>query len=132
MIKQLNLSVTRGCTLASGKLIEVSEVVPANITYAQLLAGITAGTYTKKSLSGKTFKGQVRDRANAHLRGDLVFDTTNDELSFSLAAEFTAEWPNESNTYFYDVLETTTATGLVRKRVEGKITVSPSITLEEV
>ena len=132
MTQKLDLTVKRGCTLQSGKLISVNEPVPKNITYAQLLAGIADDTYTLKSLADKTYSGQVRDRANATLRGQLVFDTTDDMLSFSLPASVTETWENKADTFYYDVIETDTVTNQVVSRVEGKISVVPTVTKEVV
>lgn len=129
MAKQIDITVTRGCTLKSGKIFSVVESLPVGITYTELLAGIDIGTYTKKSLVGKTYAGQIRDRANAKHRGDLVFDTTNDELEFTLDAADTELWENEAATFFYDVFETDTASGEVLPIIKGKILVEPAITL---
>ena len=132
MTQKLDLTVKRGCTLQSGKLISVNESVPKNITYTQLLEGIENDTYSLKSLANKTYEGQVRDRANATLRGQLVFNKTDDMLSFSLPASVTETWENKADTFYYDVIETDTVTGEVVSRAEGKIFVIPSVTKEVV
>lgn len=129
MSREMNLVVKRGTTLKSGKIFSLNESIPADITYADLMAGIADGTYTKKSLTGKTYKGQVRDRAGATMRGELSFDTAGDVLTFSLPAATTLAWPTNIDTLFYDVLETTTATGVVLTKVYGKIKVEPTITI---
>lgn len=131
MKQQMNLSVKRGCTLESGKIFSVNETVPSNITYAQLMAGIEEGTYTLKSLTGKTYEGQVRERPNTPVLGNLVFDTTDDFLTFSLSAAITGTWPNNATTLFYDVFETDTTTGKVREVVYGNIQVNAAITKED-
>lgn len=128
MTRAIDIYVKRGCTLQSGDMFAVNEIVPKNITYAQLLDGIVLGTYTLKSLENKTYVGQVRDRANGLFRADLVFEVIDDKMRFSVPADETATWPNESNTFFYDVLETDSITGVVREAAKGKIIVEPSIT----
>jgi hypothetical protein len=128
MSNEMNLSVKRGCTLKSGKIFSVNETVPVNITYAQLMEGITEGTYTLVSLSGKTFSGQVRERPNTAVLANLVFNTTGDYLTFLVPAAVTETWSNKGTTLFYDVFETTTATGEVREVAYGKITVNSAIT----
>lgn len=132
MNRQTDLTVKRGCTLQSGKFFSVNEVVPKNITYAQLLAGIANSTYTKKSLENKTYKGQVRNLTNGVLAGDLVFEVVDDEMSFSLPASVTVTWPNVKGTFFYDVFETDTITNVVRLITEGKVNVIPAMTKEDV
>lgn len=126
----MNLSVRIGTTLRSGKMLFVNEPLPTGITYTQILAGIAANTYTKKSLAGHTFKGQARERAGAKLGAELVITTANDELSFTIPAAVTKLWPNEITTLFYDIQDTTTSTGAVDCTVYGKIAVVPSITIE--
>lgn len=126
----MNITVKHGCGLQSGKIFSVNESVPRHVTYAQLMEGIADGTYTVKSLAGKTYAGQVRDAPNGTLLGELQFEIENNMLSFSLPSSVTVGWPNEPNTYFYDVQETTTATGNVLSKIEGNITVRPSITVE--
>jgi len=130
MPKPIHIEVTRGTTLQSGEYFSVNEAVPDNITYAQLLAGITLGTYTLKSLVGKTFKGQVRDRANATLQADLVFSVTDNKMKFSVPFSITNTWPNKAVTFFYDVIETDTGASTSRIAAEGTIGVLPAITLE--
>lgn len=129
MIRPIDITVKRGCTLQSGEIFSTNEVVPKNITYAQLLAGITAGTYTIKSLANKTFAGQVRDRAGGTLRADLVIEVVDDKMSFSVPADITVLWPTDVNAMFYDVFETDTVTGVVREAVKGKILIEPAITV---
>jgi hypothetical protein len=130
MKQQMNLSVKRGCTLESGKIFSVNESVPSNITYAQLMAGIEEGTYTLKSLAGKIYEGQVRERPNTPVLANLVFDTTEDFLTFSIPAAVTGTWPNDATTVFYDVFETDTNTGKVREVVYGNIQINAAITKE--
>lgn len=130
MSRELNLSVTVGCTLQSGKIFSIEESIPVGTTYDELMQGIDLGIYTKKSLVGKTYQGQVRDRANAHLRGELICTVANDELVLSLSAITTGTWDNEASTFFYDVFETDTNTGVVIKAIYGKIEVIPAITIE--
>lgn len=131
MKQEMNLSVKRGCTLKSGKLFSINESVPSNITYAQLMAGIAAGTYTLKSLAGKSYAGQVRERPNTAVLGELSFNTSGNYLTFTLPASVTASWPNNATTLFYDVLETDTATGHVREVAYGNIEVNAAITKED-
>jgi hypothetical protein len=128
MSRELDLHVTRGTTLVSGKIFSVIESVPDDITYEELMGGITAGDYTLLPLTGKTYAGQVRDRAGASLRGSFTFSTTADMLVFSLAASVTATFPDDKQALFYNVLETTTATGVVKEIVRGKIFVRRSET----
>lgn len=129
MIKPITLKVIRGTSLTSGEYFSVNESVPNNITYAQLLAGIDLGTYTLKSLANKSYKGQVRDRANASLKAELIFTVANDRMKFSIPASVTKDWPNEAVTYFYDVFETDTVTGNIKAVAHGNIQVQPAITL---
>lgn len=131
MARVMDLRVKHGCTLQSGKIFAVNEVVPANITYEQLMAGIDDDIYTLVSLTGKTYRGQIRDRAGATLRADLVPLVENDILSFSVPASVVVTWPNESNTFFYDLFETDTVSGIVTLKAEGKVELIPSITQEE-
>lgn len=130
MPKPIHIEITRGTTLQSGEYFSVNEAVPENITYAQLLAGISLGTYTLKSLVGKTFKGQVRDMANAVLRADLVFSVTDNKMKFSIPYSVTSTWPNKPATFFYDVVETDISLNTSRICAQGSIGVLPSITLE--
>lgn len=130
MRQEMNLTVKRGCTLESGKIFSINETVPANITYAQLMEGIENDDYTLVSLAGKTFQGQVRERPNTSVVGNLVFTVTDDMLTFTVPATVTAEWPNTGVTFFYDVFETTIATGVVREVAFGKINVMAAITKE--
>lgn len=130
MPKPIHIEVKRGTTLQSGEYFSVNEVVPDGITYAQLLAGIANNTYTLRSLVNKTFKGQIRDRANASLKADLVFTVADNKMKFSVPASVTETWPNTAATFFYDALETDTVTGLVKVVAEGTIGVIPTITLE--
>lgn len=130
MPKPIHIEVKRGTTLQSGEYFSVNEVVPDGITYAQLLAGIADDTYTLRSLVNKTFKGQIRDRANAALKADLVFTVVDDKMKFSVPASVTETWPNNTATFFYDAIETDTVTGLVKVVAEGTIGVIPTITLE--
>jgi hypothetical protein len=132
MAKQLDLVVKRGTTLQSPKIFSVNEPVPANISYAELMAGIEAETYTLKSLDGYTHVGHVRERPNTAIKAELVFDTTDDKLSWSIPASVTATWDNELTVLFYDVFRTHVSTGVVTTVAEGKITVNSSITAEEV
>lgn len=132
MSRSIDLTVKRGCTLRSGEIFSTNEVVPKNITYTQLLTGITLGTYTLKSLEDKTYAGQVRDRAGGTLRADLVFEVVDDKMSFSVPAEITATWPNDITAMFYDVFETDTVTGVVREAAKGKVILEPAITIVEV
>lgn len=129
MTRQIDITVTRGCTLKSGKIFSVEETLPVGITYAELVLGITNGTYTKKSLAGKSYSGQIRERANAKHYGDLEFTVVDDELQFSLDASVTALWENEATTLFYDVFETDIASGEILPIIKGKILVEPAITL---
>jgi hypothetical protein len=131
MSREVDLTVERGCTLKSGSIFSVNEVVPKNITYAQLMAGITAGTYTKKSLANKTYAGQVRNRADGTLITNLVITVANNEMSYSIPASVTKTWPNKADTLFYDVHETDSTDGSVIPKVKGKISVMPSITSED-
>ncbi len=131
MAHEMNLIVTRGTTLKSGKVFSVEETLPSGITYEELMAGIVSEIYHVKPLTGKTYSGQVRDRANALMRGELVFDTTDNQLSFTVPAEVTKTWPNEDVTYFYDAHETVTLTGEVTRVMYGKIFVKASITKED-
>lgn len=126
----MDLHVVRGTTLKSGKIYSINESVPSGITLEELTAGIADGTYTKKSLTGKTYQGEVRERAGAALRGTLVFDTTGDVLTFKLSAVTTKTWPKEVTTMFYNVLEITTATGEVEQKIAGKIHIEQSVTIE--
>jgi hypothetical protein len=128
MTRSIDITVKRGCTLQSGDIFSTNEVVPANITYAQLLAGIQLGTYTLKSLVNKTYRGQVRDRANGTLRANLVFTVANNKMSFSVPASITAAWPKDTTTMFYDVFETDTQTTRVREAAQGKVIIQPAIT----
>lgn len=130
MSTEMNLVVTRGCTLKSGEIYSVNEPVPSNITYEQLMAGIADGTYTLKSLANKTYRGQVRDRANTAIKAELVFTTLGDKLVFTVPASVTETWINEAATFFYDVFETDTITEEVIQVVHGKITVNAAITIE--
>lgn len=132
MAKQLNLSVTRGETLQSGKIFTVIEPLPLNITYKELMEGIEDGTYTLESLMDHTFTGEIRNRANATLRGTLVCTVEDDQLSFSLASTVTKTWPNEATTFKYDLFSTNTITGVVKKVVYGNIDVIPAITNEDI
>lgn len=128
MSTEMNLRVSRGETLISGKIFKINEVLPEGITYEELLAGIQAGTYTRESLVGRTYAGQVRARAGAAVRGNLSFTVVDNVLAFSLAASITKDFPDDEDVLFYDVMETITATGEVRKRVHGKIFVDKTIT----
>ena len=130
MPKPIHIDVKRGTTLQSGEYFSVNEVVPDGITYAQLLAGIADATYTLRSLADKEYKGQIRDRANAALKADLVFTVVDDKMKFSVPASVTETWPNTTATFFYDAIETDTVTGLVKVAAEGTIGVIPTITLE--
>lgn len=131
MSRQLDITVTRGTTLKSGEIFSVEEPLPAGITYAALLEGIDAGDFTLKSLASMDYTGQIRDRANATWRAELVFSKTGDKLSFSVPANTTAQWPNESAVYKYDVIGTNNDTGVVSRVVWGNIIVEPSITNED-
>lgn len=128
MSTEMNLRVSRGETLISGKIFKINEPLPEGITYTELMAGIQAGTYTRESLVGRTYVGQIRARAGATLYGNLSFTVTDNVLAFSVAASVTANFPTDEDTLFYDVFETITATGVVNKRVHGKIFVEKSIT----
>lgn len=130
MTKPIHITVKRGTTLVSGKYFSTNETVPANITYAELMAGIALGTYTLKPLANKSYKGQVRSIANGNVEADLVFSTEDDQMQFTIPALVTATWPNKAVTLFYDVHETDTDTGIVRTVAEGTIGVIPSITLD--
>jgi hypothetical protein len=59
-----------------------------------------------------------------------VCTVSNDELVLSLNAATTGTWDNEANTFFYDVFETDTDTGVVIKAVHGKVEIIPAITIE--
>lgn len=130
MAKPVHIDVTRGTTLVSGKYFSTNEPVPSNISYTELQAGIALGTYTLKSLANKEYKGQVRDRANAAIQAELVFVVEDDQMQFMVPNLITATWSNKTNTFFYDVHETDTVTGIVRVAAEGTIGVIPSITLD--
>lgn len=130
MSRQLNLLVTRGCTLKSGEIFSVNESVPSNITYEQLEQGITNGTYTLRPLSGKEYTGQIRERANTGVLADLVFTVAENRMTFSVPASVTKTWENVDATFFYDVFETDISTGEVAVAVHGKIAVSAAITQE--
>jgi hypothetical protein len=131
MAKELNLTVARGETLTSGKIFTVIEALPLGITQRDLLLGIAAGTYTLESLVDMSYVGEVRERANALLRGTLVFSVVDDQMSFSLPSAVTQTWPNEATTYKYDVFGTNALTGNVTQILFGNITVTPAITNED-
>lgn len=130
MSREINFKLKRGCTLKSGEIFSVNEVIPVNITADQLQAGIENGTYTLRSLNNKIFKGQVRERANSAVIADIVFNTVNNKMTFTVPASVTKTWPNKNDTFFYDVFETDTSTGEVREVVYGKIVLVQAITKE--
>ena len=128
MAREMNISVKHGCTLQSGKIFSINESVPRNTTYAEIIAGIAAGTYTKKSLADKTYSGQIREQVGFPVLAELSFQVVDNELSFSVPASVIETWPNAAATFFYDVQETDTVTSIVSSKVEGRITVVPYIT----
>jgi hypothetical protein len=130
MSRELNLTVTRGCTLKSPEIFSVNEAVPSNITYEQLMQGIEDGIYTLKSLEDKLHIGQVRERPNAEVKANLIFQTAGDILTFTIPADITVTWPNQGHTLFYDVFETDAVTGEVLRIIYGKILVIAALTIE--
>lgn len=132
MAKELNLTVARGETLQSGKIFTVVEPLPLGISQYDLLQGIEESTYTLVSLANISYSGEVRDRANSVLRGTLVFSVSDDQMSFTLPASVTKDWPNEVSTYKYDVFSTNSVDGVVMRVLYGNISVEPAITNEDI
>jgi hypothetical protein len=132
MAKELNLTVARGETLQSGKIFTVVEPLPLGISQYDLLQGIEESTYTLVSLANISYSGEVRDRANSVLRGTLVFSVSDDQMSFTLPASVTKDWPNEASTYKYDVFSTNSVDGVVVRVLYGNISVEPAITNEDI
>lgn len=130
MNNQMNIEVHWGSTLQSGKMFTTNEPLPPGISYQELMDGIADGTYSLKSLAGKTFKGQIRERANAVLKAELVISTDANMLSFSVPASIIKTWPNEKLTYYYDLYETETSTGIVKLRAQGQVNIKPAMTKE--
>lgn len=131
MVRPIKLKVIRGTTLVSGEYFSVNETVPPDISYAELLAGIGNDTYTLKSLGFKSYKGQVRDRANSALKAELQFSVANDRMKFSILNTVTETWENKAATFFYDVFETDLQTEIVKLAAHGTIEVIPAMTLPE-
>ena len=131
MATELNLKVARGETLNSGKIFTVVEPLPLGISQHDLLEGIANATYTLESLSNFTFTGEIRDRANATLRGTLIFHTENDQMWFTLPSTDTKTWPNECSVFKYDVFRSNTVTSEVTRVIYGNIEVIPAITNED-
>ena len=124
----VTIKAHRGTTVKSPQFFTVNEELPKDITLPELESGIENGIYTLEDLSAYTFEGAVRKEANSQAKYDLVFEVTENRLTFKIPVSETDTWPNCNSFRYFDIKRTEKATGDVDVWIKGRIHVMPTMT----
>jgi hypothetical protein len=124
-----NITAIRGDTIFSPTWIITVEDLSSRITYQELLDGIADGTYTAIDLTAYEIKGQVRSNPQGTVVIELPLTVTDNwKLSFTIPAETTAAFANESQNYAYDIQFKTISDGTVQTWIAGTFAITADYT----